>query len=155
MSGFDPARVAYATIVISGPTEDAVDATLRPLFAQIPFSRNQAVVRMTAVAMSRDAMSLLDAVEALAETHVLDHFERDDCVKEILQLDTWDACLAKFAEWGLDYRDGELVDARDSGSGPQGENSRSEVEGEAPQSGDSAAGASPNPGSHQAQGGEG
>jgi hypothetical protein len=105
--------VAIATIVLCGPDARSIQPVIEAVQKLAPFSEDENAVRITAFSLARDAMSVLDAVEALVYNRTLDGFEKNDCLKELVQLDTWEQCLAKFAEWDLKYDKGELTDARD------------------------------------------
>jgi hypothetical protein len=113
-SGFDPSRAHYATIVVAGPSADAVSAIITPIMEDAPFCLDEGRVRTVAVSLRADAMSVLDAVRAAVETRALDSSEMRDLAKEISYLDTWEECLDVFASWDLEYVDGELIDLRDS-----------------------------------------
>jgi hypothetical protein len=99
--------------VFSAPTNEALDATVRPIFDRAPLMGDKSKPRIVAMSWSQDAMSVLEAVVALAECDTLDAYELRDCIRETAQLRTWEQCLAKFAEWDLEYRNGGLVDLRE------------------------------------------
>lgn len=103
----------YSTLVFCAPTKDALEAVVRPVWDQVPFSSDKTKARIVAASWSLDAMSVLDAVTALVDCHSLDGYELRDCLGEITKLRTWEECLAKFAEWEMEYRDGDLVDLRE------------------------------------------
>jgi hypothetical protein len=106
-----PSAAHYATLVFNAPTDELLTATVKPIFDLVPFSSEADRPRIVAASWSLDAMSVLDAVSMVAENMALDPYETLDCIREVAELRTWEECLAKFAEWKLDLRDGELVEA--------------------------------------------
>jgi len=56
----------------------------------------------------------------------MDHSERAELARDLLELENWSQCLAKFSEWYLEVADGQLVEKQDepisqSASPPPGE----------------------------------
>lgn len=59
-----------------------------------------------------DAMSGTDAARMALECSQIDGFEQRDLALDLLELSSWEQCLAKFAEWELEVADGALIETR-------------------------------------------
>lgn len=56
-------------------------------------------------------MSVVDAVRLALESRVLDQAEQRDLALDLLELSSWEECLATFDEWDLAVNDtGSLVE---------------------------------------------
>lgn len=100
----------YTTVVIHHPDVESAHALSCEMLERFPmFVESGARVTMIGYG---DKASVADAAQMVLECQGLEPGDRLDLALEILELSTWPACLAKFAEWDLSVQDGELVDTQ-------------------------------------------
>jgi hypothetical protein len=108
MSGQTDTLGIYSTFVFKHKTERDALRVFQAIRRRWPMLSDRRTVN---TAWSEgDAMSVADAGRMALECEVLDSFERRELALDVLNLNNWQACLAKFSEWELAIENGELVE---------------------------------------------
>ena len=100
----------YATFVFYHADETARRAFCSEMFDRFPFG-GDTPTRLTAIATG-DATGVSEAMRMALECEDIDRHEQKDLVLELAECTSWEDCLAKFTEWELEPKDGQLVDLR-------------------------------------------
>lgn len=101
----------YSTVVVCHPDAKGAQTFSREMLERFPMFADDGAARITMIG-NGDVPSTLDAVVMALETNALDYPERIQLALDVSQLFTWPACIAKFAEWEVEVKDGQLVDAQ-------------------------------------------
>jgi len=101
-----------STFVFRHKTEADARRVFNAIMKRWPFERGEG--RRSAVTgwSASDTASAADAARLALESPALDLSERVELALDLLEMDSWAQCQAKFAEWDLVERHGCLEDAR-------------------------------------------